>query len=115
MNIEKLKEAGIDYEAGLKRFANKSALYEKYLTKFFLDTSFADLGTYIAEKNTMEAFKCAHTLKGLSGNLSITSFYKLISVMVEELRNSNVESVDEMYDQLAKIYDSVRVSVLEPV
>lgn len=112
MNITQLKEAGIDYEAGLKRFANKPALYEKYLVKFFSDTSFAELGTYIAEGNITEAFKCAHTLKGLSGNLSINSFYKHISVMVEALRNNEVEFMDEMYDQLTKIYNNVKLSVL---
>ena len=112
MNIMELKNAGVDYESGLKRFSNKAELYEKYLVKFFSDTSFLALGNYISEKNYTEAFKCAHTLKGLSGNLSITSLYEHICVMVEALRNNEVESVDEMYEELTKIYDSVRLLVL---
>lgn len=113
MNIVKLQEAGINYEEGLKRFSNKAELYEKYLVKFFSDPLFAELGNYISEKNYTEAFKCAHTLKGLSGNLSITGLYKYISVMVEALRNNETASVDEMYDELTKIYNNVRLAVLQ--
>ncbi|NLD19397.1 MAG: Hpt domain-containing protein [Clostridiales bacterium] len=112
MNIVDLKNAGVDYESGLKRFSNKAELYEKYLVKFFSDPSFLAMGNFISEKNYTEVFKCAHTLKGLSGNLSLTGFYEHICVMVEALRNNEVESVNEMYHELTKIYDSVRVLVL---
>lgn len=112
MNIEELKSAGIDYASGVKRFSNKAALYEKYLVKFFSDPSFSALGEYISGKDYEEAFKCAHTLKGLSGNLSLTGFYEQLSVMVEALRNNEPDSVEEMYDELTKIYESMRILVI---
>ena len=61
MDIAKLKEAGIDYDEGLKRFANREDLYEKYLGKFPDDPAMSQLEAFLAEKNYAEAFKCAHS------------------------------------------------------
>lgn len=108
MNITGLKAAGIHYEEGLKRFANKPELYQKYLMKFFDDPTFAQLGSQLGEKNYPEAFQSAHTLKGMSGNLSMTDFYRSVCLLVEALRNGKTENIDEMYQDLCLIYDRLK-------
>ncbi|NLU23596.1 MAG: Hpt domain-containing protein [Clostridiales bacterium] len=112
MDITKLNGAGISYDEGLRRFANKPELYQKYLVKFFDDPTFRDLGACLVSGRYEEAFRCAHTLKGMTGNLSMTDFYCGICKLVEVLRSRQTEGVDTMYRELVALYDRAKEAVL---
>ena len=48
----------------------KEELYKRFLVKFLADDNFNQLeGKHWMWKYRGEAFKCAHTIKGLCGNL----------------------------------------------
>lgn len=111
MDINTLKAAGIDYCDGINRFSGNAVMYEKYLAEFFDDTTFKDLSVYLSEKNYTEAFKCAHTLKGTAGNLSMEEFYRNDCTLVEALRNKNNARVSEMYENLVPIYEKMKKAV----
>jgi len=66
----------IDFADGVKRVMNNNALYVKLLTKFKTDTNLDNLETAIAAGDMEKARNAAHTLKGLSANLSLTELYK---------------------------------------
>ena len=66
----------IDFADGLKRVVNNTKLYVKLLTKFRNENKLDDLEAAIAAGDMEKAKNAAHTLKGVSANLSLTELYK---------------------------------------
>jgi len=66
----------IDFADGVKRVMNNTKLYTKLLTKFKNDTNLNDLETAIAAGDLEKAKNAAHTIKGLSANLSLMELNK---------------------------------------
>lgn len=91
---KQLEESGADVEATLKRFMGKDELYLKFLGKFPADQNYANLGTNLEAGAYEEAYKCAHALKGVVGNLGLTPIFEKVSALVEELRNKADADVD---------------------
>ena len=87
---EGLISQGVDYNTALERFMGKDDLYERFLVKFLDDENFSKLGENIKAGNIGEAFKCAHTLKGLSGNLGFDNLLEEDVRIVEILRSGSL-------------------------
>ncbi len=107
---KQLEECGADVETTLKRFMGNDAIYQKFLGKFPGDPNYAKLGTNIEAGAFEEAYKCAHALKGVVGNLGLTPIYEKVSTLVEELRNKASEDVDaaranELWQEIKKVYE----------
>ena len=106
---EKLKneliEQGVDYNTALERFMGKDDLYKRFLVKFLDDENFNKLEENLDNKNVEEAFKCAHTLKGLSGNLGFDNLLEEDAQIVEILRSGSLEGVDELFAVLKEKYN----------
>lgn len=114
MNKEALVNAGIDYNQGVERFAGKSQVYENFLKKLFQEESMSQLETQLIEKDYESAFKTAHSLKGMSGNLSLNQFYKVICEIVEELRNGQPgEDILISYQHAKSLYEVARKAIQE--
>lgn len=86
MDYSDYTQAGIDYAQGLDRFAGNAAIYEKFLRQFVGDPTFPALEAAMKDGDTAAAFQAAHTLKGLTGNLSLNSLYGRLVKLVEALR-----------------------------
>lgn len=91
-----LKENGVDVEATIRRFMGNEAMYQKFLGKFIDDQNYNSLGKYLEVKDYEEAYKCAHTLKGVTANLGLIPIQQVVSELVEELRGKKAEEVDEV-------------------
>lgn len=107
---QQLEECGADVETTLKRFMNNDAIYQKFLGKFPHDPNYANLGTNLEAGAFEEAYKCAHALKGVVGNLGLTPIFEKVSTLVEELRNKAAEDVDtvranELWQDIKKTYE----------
>ncbi|GHV94154.1 hypothetical protein AGMMS50293_04740 [Spirochaetia bacterium] len=66
----------INYDEGVKRVMNNAKLYVKLLTKFKTDTKLDDLDAALAAGDMEKAQAAAHTIKGVTANLSLTELYK---------------------------------------
>lgn len=96
----------INYQEGLKRFANKPELYNKYLNRFLTDETFFELTEAMRNKDYEAAFKCSHTFKGSTGNLSLTLLYNNVVLFVEKLRNNtDIEGAVEEFKHITALYD----------
>ncbi len=91
---QKLKENGADVEGTLHRFMNNDALFLKFIRKFKDDQNYAILKKHLDEKNYEEAFKAAHTLKGVSANLGLNPIFDRASAVTELLRGKEPSEVD---------------------
>ncbi|MDR1220587.1 MAG: Hpt domain-containing protein [Treponema sp.] len=82
----------VNQEEGLKRVMNNKKLYVRLLTKFKNETNLTELVHSIEEKDYEKAEASAHTLKGLSGNLSLTALYEKASALDAQLKNQTVDA-----------------------
>lgn len=108
-----LEEMGMDVNTTVNRFMGNESLYLKFLYKFQNDQSVASIGQHIAEQNAEEAFKSAHTLKGVAANLGLDPIARYASDLTELLRGKSQFSevdTDRLYTvnaELKTIYEAL--------
>lgn len=77
---------GGNYEDAVGRLYSEK-LVRKFVLKFLNDPSFGLLEKSLDEKNYEEAFRAAHTIKGVCQNLSFTRLQDSSSALTEALRS----------------------------
>ena len=87
---EILTAAGIQADEALERLMGSEALLERFLKKFLQDKSYEELVSAIEGQELERAFRAAHTLKGVCGNLSLNRLGDLVKEQVELLRVEGV-------------------------
>lgn len=107
-----LEENGVEVENTINRFMGNEAMYLKFLGKFLEDKNCINIGKNLEEENYGEAYKCAHTLKGVAANLGLEPIQRTVSVLVEELRGKskeevNVEKANEEWQSVKKTYEQI--------
>lgn len=113
-----LEDNGTDVETVLKRFLGNEAMYMKFIMKFMDDKSYEGVIESIEKKDYEEAFKSAHSLKGVTANLGIEPIRAAASRITDLLRNKPVEEVDvseleECKKQLQEAYGSFQKIIEE--
>jgi len=94
---------GGNYQEALGRLISP-ALVEKFIIKFLDDGSYEALCRQMNAGVREDAFKAAHTLKGVCANLSITKLCGSVSELTEELRSGDAE----VSDRARELFESVR-------
>ena len=98
---------GADYEDVLSRLRSE-VLVRKFALKFLDDDSYANLKAAMERMesgNAPEAFRGAHTLKGVAQNLGFGPLYKAAAEVTESLRPSETSSGD--MEKAAKLMPAV--------
>ena len=113
--IEQLTQHGINYVEAMDRFGGNEALFVRLATKFLNDTHFSSLETALAEGDTEEAHRQAHSLKGVAGNLSFDELYREISFMSDTLRQGDANEAREHLPAARAAYDNVMAGLRELV
>ena len=97
------------YQEAKSRLMNDK-LIERFIGKFLQDTSFQEIEKAFADKDGERAFRGAHTLKGVSANLSFSKLTESSSLLTETLRNSGGLIPDSSYllfEEVKKDYSLV--------
>lgn len=94
--LTELQAFDVDVQDGLKRFVNNAALYEKMLKKFPAAAEDLPVLTHFESGNLETALANAHTLKGMTGNLSLSPLYKAYTDIVALLRADNPEEAKKL-------------------
>jgi len=94
---------GGNYQDVLGRLYS-DALVKRFVGKFLSDPSFQLLETSLKEKNYEEAFRAAHTLKGVTQNLSFTKLYQSSHDITEALRTEDYDRALQMFPQVEEDY-----------
>ncbi len=90
---------GGDYSDVFARFQS-DRLVQKFVLKYPDDRSFDLLCSAMAEKNYEEAFRAAHTIKGMCQNLSFTKLLDSSSRLSDALRNGRISEADKLMEQV---------------
>ena len=102
----------IDIPSAKERFMNNEALYKKFLLKFPENTVMTDLEQHMESGNLEEAFRDAHTMKGMVGNLSLYKLMNIAAKVTETLRAGNKPDDAEMAE-LRDTYNAAVAAVKE--
>lgn len=106
MTVKECYEAmGADYDDVMGRL-RKDERVQKFLLKMLDDKSYTLLTESVEARNMSEAFRAAHTIKGVCQNLSITTLYKSSSELAERLRDATEysEDMEPMIEEVKKDY-----------
>lgn len=76
----------------------------RFVRKFPADESFNALKDALARSAQEEAFRAAHTLKGVAQNLGFTALYEKASAVTEVLRGGSLE-VAALMPELESVYN----------
>ena len=104
MNIEECYEImGGGYSDVLTRLPSPKMI-EKFIVRFLEDKSYEMLCQHMEAGNRAEAFRAAHTLKGVCANLSFSRLLDSAARLTEELR----AEADYISDEAASLLEEVR-------
>lgn len=92
-----------DYQEVLSRLYS-DALVQRFVGKFLSDQSFPLLERSMKEQNYEEAFRAAHTLKGVTQNLSFTRLYRSSHELTEALREQDYELAARLFSAVEADY-----------
>lgn len=84
-----------DYEDVLKRLMSEK-LVQKFVLRFLSDSSFESLVNDLKNGNYDDAFRDAHTLKGVCQNLGFTKLYLSSDKITEALRGKNIDEANSL-------------------
>lgn len=106
---------GGNYEEILGRFQTEERI-AKFIKLFLKDDSFRNLSKALEEQNLKEAFRAAHTLKGVCANLSFTRLYRSSHSLTELLRTERISpEIPVLFAQVEQDYaltaDAIRKTV----
>jgi HPt (histidine-containing phosphotransfer) domain-containing protein len=101
-----LIEAGVNVETAMERFMDNTALLERFLRKFYVDQNYPKLKEALDNDDTHEAFVAAHTLKGVSGNLSLDVLFNAASEITELLRAEDLAGAKEFFPKVKQVYEN---------
>lgn len=102
---------GGSFEATKARFLSGERVL-RFVKRFPADPSFSLLKTALEEGNTEEAFRAAHTLKGVAQNLGFDLLYESASAVTEVLRGGSLQ-VDGLLAELEKRYSTAVNAIAE--
>lgn len=95
--LEELSENGVDINDGLGRLMNNSAIYEKLLKKLPDSINKQEVLSFIDSGDIETATRNAHTIKGVTGNLSVTPLYTAYTEIVNLLRAGKIDEARKLY------------------
>ena len=100
---------GADYDGVVSRLRTDERV-RKFLLKVLNDKSYELLCTSLKERNMNEAFRAAHTLKGVCQNLSLDRLYVSSNEMAERLRGGR-EYGDDIEPMLERVEEDYMLTI----
>lgn len=93
-----------DYEDVIKRLMSEK-LVQKFVLRFLNDSSFENLVNDLKNGNYDDAFRDAHTLKGVTQNLGFTKLFLSSDSITEALREKNIDEANSLLPQVEADYN----------
>ena len=105
--ISELKELNVNTDEALSRFMNNRDLYVKMLMKFPANIEKLAVLCLIDTGDYKGATENAHTIKGVTGNLSLTPLYTGYTEIVNRLRADDPEEARKILVDLMPVQEQI--------
>lgn len=102
----------IDLEDASERFMKNDELFKKFLFRFPAETGFHELFSLLEEGKAEEAFKLAHSLKGVTANLALKSLNEALKPISDILKAKTLPGEAEI-NRLKDAYEEVLQLIVE--
>ena len=113
MTLQQCYQAlGGDYDDVLGRLRSER-LVQKFVLKFLDDGSYRLLLDSIAAGDAQEAFRAAHTIKGMCQNLSFTLLANSVSELTDCLRKGSLEGHEQYLPKVQEDYEKSVAAIKE--
>ncbi len=102
----------IDLEDAAERFMKNDELFKKFLFRFPGEQGFHDLFKLLEEEQVEEAFKVAHSMKGVTANLALKSLNEALKPISDILKAKIMPGENEI-NRLKDAYEEVLQLIVE--
>lgn len=99
-----------DYEGVVSRLRSEK-MVQKFVLKFLNDSSYQMLVRSLEERNYEEAFRAAHTIKGVCQNLGFTVLGESSSRLTDALRGGWSDEAEALVKQVEQDYHQTTEAV----
>lgn len=105
--LSELEALGVDTEDALKRFSGNSNLFIRMIGKFPASAEGLEVLSFMKEGDYATAVSNAHTLKGVTGNLSITPLYTAYTEIVNRLRANEPDKAMKILEDILPVQEKI--------
>ncbi len=105
MEIEDI--SGINYAEAIERFSGNAELYEKFLIRYLDETACRNAKSAMENEDYAQAFEQIHSMKGESGNLSITGVYEACSRFTKAYRSGEYSSLPAIFETIEQEHKKI--------
>lgn len=105
--IQELEAQGCNMKEAIDRFMGNQAILEKMMRKFPDSLKPLEVLAFIDEGNTEQATANAHTIKGITANLSLTPLYTAYTQIVALLRSGDATKARDILLQTQPIQQNI--------
>jgi HPt (histidine-containing phosphotransfer) domain-containing protein len=104
----------VDVDAGINRVVGNTKLYVRLLSKFKADTNLDDIFNFLDAGDYEKAQTAAHTVKGVTANLSLMELYRQTleletQIKAHSVNPGQIETVKSVFAETLKRIDEVIV------
>lgn len=103
--------AGINMETLLERLGQNELLLHRLLGKFLEDRNYGILEEAMRSGDREKALTASHTLKGISGNLSMDQLYQTVTAQVEAIRADDWNRAKQAMPEITMLYENLRSGI----
>ena len=108
ITVEGLNNLGVNTGEGIARCMGSEQLYLKLVNMIPDEQGFDKLKAATEAGNLQAGFEAAHALKGVLGNLSLTSMYEKCSEITELLRAKTEMDYTPLVNELLSMRDELK-------
>ena len=105
--LEELKALGVDTDGGLLRMNGNANLYVRMLGKFVGMMQKMEIPVDFDNNDYAEIIEKTHTIKGASGNLSITPIYEAYTEIVNLLRSDKPDEAKQILRDILPVQKEI--------
>lgn len=88
----------------IERLGGNAEIAKRFIKKFAAEESYENLKKALISHETEEAFRTAHTLKGICLNLGFDCLFEKSSIITEFLRSKNIVDANKFFPELEQEY-----------
>ena len=107
---EAYESVNSNYDNVLKRLGSE-AMIKRFAVKFLDDPTFNELKQALEAGNGEDAFRAAHTMKGICLNLGFDKLYEVSAALTEQLRGREIAGSEAMYQKVVEQYDRLTAAL----
>lgn len=108
LTVEALRSAGADVDSGISRCMGNEDFYIRLVNMALADDGYSALREAVEAHDLEKGFECAHALKGMLGNVSLTNVLDPVLEMTEALRAREDRDYSALLDKMDAEIEKLR-------